>query len=277
MKRILLILALTTFGLWAQTPPSTNTPVPSAEPVNFEFPTNRPIPLQQRLRARTNSLALPTLGAPGAATNTGAASRNLPRTSPQVNSPAATEARSVGSTTNIDGTIAITPTNPDGTASPEDLIPEGMINIQKMDIDQFLGVYAGLANRTVLRPNALAAPQVTIVTKGTLTRREALQAFDTVIGLNGITMINVGEKFVKAVAQTGAGMEGQPFSKTEVADIPEFGQFTSHIVQLKHLKPSELIPVIQPLSKTQAGGLLAIDSSNILLIRDYAENVKRML
>lgn len=251
--------------------------MPSAEPVNFEFPTNRPSLLQQRLRARTNTLALPTLAAPGTPAGTGAVPRNLPRSSPQVNPPAQADTGSSSTTTNADGTIAITPVNPDGTASPEDLIPEGMINIQKMDVDQFLGVYAGLANRTVLRPNALAAPQVTIVTKGTLTRREALQAFDTVLGLNGITMINVGEKFVKAVAQTGAGMEGQPFSKTELADIPEFGQFTSHIVQLKHLKPSELIPVIQPLSKTQAGGLLAIDSSNILLIRDYAENVKRML
>lgn len=194
-----------------------------------------------------------------------------------MNSPAGTDSRSTSSTTNADGTIAITPINPDGTSSPEDIIPEGTINIQKMDLDQFLSVYAGLANRTILRPSALAAQQITIITKGTLTRREALQAFDTVLGLNGVTMINVGEKFVKAVAQTGAGMEGQPFSKTDMADIPEFGQFTSHIVQLKHVKPSEMIPVIQPLSKTQAGGLLAIDSSNILLIRDYAENVKRML
>ena len=278
MKRILLILASTSLGLWAQTPPpGTNTPAQNPQPVNLEFPTNRPQLSLPRPRPRTNSTALPALAAPGAATSPGSAPRSLPRTSSQAPPPTATDSRSTSSTTNSDGTIAITPVNPDGTSSPEDIISEGTINIQKMDLDQFLNVYATLANRTILRPSALAAQQITIVTKGTLTRREALQAFDTVLGLNGVTMIDVGEKFVKAVAQTGAGMEGQPFSKTAMADIPEFGQFTSHIVQLKHVKPSEMIPVIQPLSKTQASGLVAIDSSNILLIRDYAENVKRML
>jgi general secretion pathway protein D len=284
VKRILLILALTNLGLWAQTPPTgTNAPAQSPGAVSFEPPTNRQQILQQRLRARTNTaapplnMAMPTVGASGAATNAIAAQRNLSRSSPQIGAPSVAGARPAANAPGDDGNIAIAPTNPDGTFSPEDVIPEGTIDIRKMDLDQFLSLYADYANRTVLRPTALAAQQISLTTKGSLTRREALQAFDTVLGLNGVSMINVGEKFVKAVPQTQAGQEGQPFSKTEMGDIPELGQFTSHIVQLKNVKPSEIVPVLQPLSKTQAGGLLPIDSSNILLIRDYSENVKRML
>jgi len=285
VKRILLILALTNLGLWAQTPPSgTNTPAQGPGPASIEFPTNRQQILQQRLRARTNTVALPpslgavpTAGASGPRTNTGAATRNLPRSSTQANTPAVDGARSTTNAPDAEGNIAIVPTNPDGTISPDDIIPEGTIDIRKMDLDQFLSLYADYANRTILRPSSLAAAQVTLTTKGSLTRREALQAFDAVLGLNQITMINVGEKFVKAVPQTQAGQEGQPFSKTEMGDLPELGQFTSHIVQLKHVKPAEMIPILQPLSKTQAGGLLPIESSNMLMIRDYSENVKRML
>ncbi len=50
----------------------------------------------------------------------------------------------------------------------------------------------------------------------------------------------------------------------------------THIVQLKYVKPSEMMPVIQPLSKLQ-NSLFAIDANGILVIRDLAENIQRML
>ena len=54
-------------------------------------------------------------------------------------------------------------------------------------------------NRTILRPTSLPAPTITLKTQTPLTKREAIQAFDAVLALNGVAMINVGEKFVKAV------------------------------------------------------------------------------
>src|SRR5262249_17512997 len=82
---------------------------------------------------------------------------------------------------------------------------------------------------------------------------------------------------VKAVPQTQAGQEGQVFNKLEASQLPDMGQFVSHVVQLKYAKPTEVVPSLQPFAKAQAGGLLPIDSSQILVLRDYSENVKRML
>jgi general secretion pathway protein D len=54
------------------------------------------------------------------------------------------------------------------------------------------------------------------------------------------------------------------------------GSYVTHIVQLKYLKPSEMVPIIQPFAKL-ANSICPIDANGILVLRDNAENVKRML
>jgi general secretion pathway protein D len=54
------------------------------------------------------------------------------------------------------------------------------------------------------------------------------------------------------------------------------GTYVTHIVQLKYVKPSDMVPILQPFSKLQ-GSITPIEANGILVLRDYAENVKRML
>lgn len=142
-------------------------------------------------------------------------------------------------------------------------------------IDQVLDYYAQLTGRTVLRPSSLTGT-VTIKTHNDLTRREAIEALDSVLALNGITMINRGERFVKAVQQQQAGQEAAAFSNVNEKDLPEAEQYTTQIVQLKNAKPSEVVQALTPFAKNPTG-IVGIDSSQIIVLRDYAANVKRML
>lgn len=158
----------------------------------------------------------------------------------------------------------------------EELIPAGTINFPATDLNQVLQIYSELVNRTVLRPANLPAPLITLKTQTPLTKKEAIEAFDAVLEMNGITMINIGDKFVKAVPTTQANQEGAPFNKLDAAQLPEVGQYVTHVVQLKYVKPSEMLPVLQPFAKLQ-GSILPIDTSQILVLRDYSENIKRML
>lgn len=149
-------------------------------------------------------------------------------------------------------------------------------NFPSIDINTFLNFYAELVGRTILRPANLPAPLITLKTQTPLTRTEAIQAFDTVLAMNGITMINVGEKFVKAVPFGQAAQEAAQFSKVEAGELPESAQYVTYMVQLKYVKPSEVLPVLQPFSRIP-NSILAVESSQMLVIRDYSENVKRML
>ena len=177
-----------------------------------------------------------------------------------------------------------TPLTPDpnaASAAPanrpvEDVIPPGVIKFQAVDLAQVLDIYAELVNRTILRPTTLPAPVITLKTQTALTKSEAIQALDAVLGMNGIVMINVGDKFVKAVPSTTAGTAGAKKDSRNFGDLPEIGQYVTHIYKTKFVKPTELVTVLQPFANIP-NAVLPIDSSQILVLRDFTENVKRML
>ena len=174
--------------------------------------------------------------------------------------------------------IAITPPAPTTNALSDETLPAGVINFPATDLNQVLQIYAELVGRTVLRPTTLPAPTITLKTQTPLTKQEAIQAFDAVLALNGIAVVNVGDKFVKVVSSGQAGQIGAPFSKAAGDQLPDMGQFVTHVVQLTNAKPSEVVQALTPFASAGlANGILPIDSSQILVLRDYSENVKRML
>jgi len=176
-------------------------------------------------------------------------------------------------------TNAIFPANNSLAAlGPDDLLPENSLTrFQGMPLDQFLQIYAEITDRVVLRPYALPNTPITLdASKKGLTKSEAMHAMDTVLELNGITMINVGDKFVTAVPSQQALQEGAAFSDADAADLPEAGQFITKVVQLKYALPSELAQLVGSFGKLQ-GGVVAIDSTQTLVLRDYAANIKRMM
>jgi len=161
-------------------------------------------------------------------------------------------------------------------SSLEEPLPQGMIDFRAADLNQVLDIYSMMVNRTILRPATLPAPTITLTTHGQLTVREGIQALEAVLGLNGITMVNMGDKFVKAMPEAQGITAGARFDTNSAALLPEMGQYMTHVVQLKYAKPSEMLAVLQPFGKIP-GGILPIDVSQILVLRDYTENVKRML
>jgi general secretion pathway protein D len=150
-----------------------------------------------------------------------------------------------------------------------------LLNFNNTPLDQVFDTYSRLSGRTVLRPATLPG-QITIKTLTPLTPEEAIQALNTVLALNGITIIPQGEKFVKAVLPTSAPTEGTPFSKMDASQIPEGDQFITQIVKLKYAAPEEVAQAMAPLTKNPSG-VVAIPSAQTIILRDLSSVVKRML
>jgi general secretion pathway protein D len=165
---------------------------------------------------------------------------------------------------------------PPTNTPPEEIVPAGTINFPAMDLNQVLQFYAELVNRTVLRPTSLPAPTITLKTQTALTRSEAKAALDDVLAMNGIAMINFGEKFVKAVPLTQAGQVGAEFNTTAITNLPNMGQFVTKIVPLRYSKPSAFTQILTPFSSGVANAVIPFDDNGILVLRDLTENVKRM-
>ena len=244
-----LILLLTGFDLWAQMPPATNLAPPQRPGSRFPTETNG-VPVRPALPGLPTPTAPPTATVPAAPMT--------PATPPAAAAP---------------NNVAA-PAPVEKPSAPAE-VPAYSYNFQGVDVNQVLDLYADLVGRTVLRaslPNA----SIVLHTQSQLTKSEAMQALQAVLALNGISLINVGDKFVKVVPSTDANAQAAPLDYSAAAKLPELGSYVTHIVQLKYIKPTEMIPIIQPFARLQ-NSILAIDSNGILVLRDYAENVKRML
>ena len=164
---------------------------------------------------------------------------------------------------------------PPAAQPPEEMIPAGNINFQGVDVSQVLEVYAKLVGRTLLRAG-LPSASIVLKTETPLTKSEAIQALQAVLSLNGIEVINIGDKFVKVLSVGDANTAAAEFNDKDASQLPDLGTYVTHIVQLKNIKPTEMVPIIQPFAKLP-NSILPIDSNGILVLRDNAENVKRML
>jgi general secretion pathway protein D len=172
--------------------------------------------------------------------------------------------------------VTVTPkTASTNNTPPEEMIPAGNINFQGVDVSQVLDVYAQLVGRTMLRAG-LPAAQIILRTETPLTKTEAIQALQAVLALNNIALVNVGDKFVKVLPIADANSAGAKIDHGDASLLPEMGSYVTHIVQLKYIKPSVMMPLILPFAKL-ANAIFPIDDNGILVLRDNAENVKRML
>jgi general secretion pathway protein D len=125
---------------------------------------------------------------------------------------------------------------------------------------------------------ARSLPTATIVlkTQSPLTKTEAIEALQAVLSLNGIELIPIGDKFVKVLPPDQAGGAGAKIDTSDASQLPDLGPYVTHIVQLNYVKPSAMQQIITPFAKL-AGSITPLDDNGILILRDNAENVKRML
>ncbi|HEX3717642.1 MAG TPA: secretin N-terminal domain-containing protein [Verrucomicrobiae bacterium] len=226
-------------------------------------------------RITTNGTATPVPSAATPVTPASTPSRrtggpNIPYT-PRVPSPAPTAAP-----------LAPRPATPPGLTASTNSAPEKadiMYTFPAIPVEQLLDIYADLVGRTLLRssagPAAITPTQtVTLKTESPLTKSEAIIALETILGMNGITIVPLGDKFAKVVTEAVAGHEGGIISTN--ATVPEAGKFVTQIVQVKYASLDDLSKVLQPFSR-MPDSIIALPSTQTLILRDYAENVNRMM
>jgi general secretion pathway protein D len=147
-------------------------------------------------------------------------------------------------------------------------------------VDVLLDFYADLVHRTLLHTGVGQAAvskdaTITLKTESPLTRTEAIEALETILGMNGITIVPIGDKFAKVVAEVAAPAEGGLIN-TNTNNIAEAGKMVTQIIQVKYTALEDLGVVLKPFSKMN-NAIIGLPSTQTLILRDYAENVNRMV
>jgi general secretion pathway protein D len=196
--------------------------------------------------------------------------RPQPATPPAIAPPAFPESRRASEPVRMPATLRSN-VEPAGAQLPV------VLNFPNAPLIQVFELYSQLTDRLVLYPSQLQTQTISLTTPPDLhlTPYEAILAIEGALALNGVTLIHQGERFVKAVPAAQSIMEGGAISQVDAEDLMDAEQFVTQVVQLKVAIPSEVAAVLGSFSKTP-GGIVPIDSSMILVLRDYSSNVKRM-
>lgn len=152
----------------------------------------------------------------------------------------------------------------------------GLLKFEDADVLMVLQYYQDLSGRTVVRPSTLPSAKITLQSARPISALKALQMLDTVLAQNGIVMIPQGSDIVKAVPAAAAAVEAVPICELSAEELPESQSYTCYIVRLKERRPRDVAQMLQPFAKLP-NSILSIDDGGLLVLRDYAVNVKRML
>jgi len=182
------------------------------------------------------------------------------------------EESDVAETTPPPPLLPITP----GTSQSDVLVG---LKYENIDVDEVLKQYSDWTGLALMKDPKVptAGIKITLKCPKRLPKKEAMLAIESVLAMNGIGLVPMGDKFLKVVAIGTARTQGM---KTERVDLAKKLSDTDHlisgIVELKNLEISEAQTAIQGLLHDYAK-VIPLERINSLLITETANNFKQIL
>ncbi|GBL27401.1 type II secretion system protein D [Verrucomicrobiota bacterium] len=172
----------------------------------------------------------------------------------------------------IAGTVAATPVP---SLSGTDKV--GPMMLRDETIGQVLELLQRWTGKTVLRPQALPASLYTLSLPATATRNDALLAIETLLTLNGVAVIQQGDKFLKVVPNNVAKSESPTLLSESALSLPPSGRVASKIFLLKHANGQEVVVQIQGmLNSTLGTPPVFFSRNNAILVTDSIMNLQKI-
>ncbi len=110
-----------------------------------------------------------------------------------------------------------------------------------------------------------------------LTKEEAMQAIETILAMNGIAMIPMGEKFLKIINISNARQEGmtiQPFDPDKIYTAAD--QLMTQVIPLRYVVYADVQEIVQQLLHGY-GKVIKLDRVNSILVTDTSANIGRIV
>ena len=153
----------------------------------------------------------------------------------------------------------------------------GPVILRDETIAQVLDLMQRWTGKSILRPQALPASVYTLSLPASITRDEALLAIETLLNLNGIAVIQQGDKFLKVVPNLVAKAESPTLLTGSTLTLPPSGRIATKIFTLKHANAQEFIlQITSSLNTTLASPPVYFGRNNAFLITDSITNLQKI-
>ncbi len=179
------------------------------------------------------------------------------------------------------GVPAPAPTNQWAAAGSTLMSTNQLISLAFQDapVDQILDFYAQMTGRTLIRaPDIAKAAPITLRGQTRLTAEEARHAIETVLAINNVALVPMGEKFLKVVLSPAAAQEAVPIGRDpKRADLKPTDQLITQIIEVKHITLEEAQPIVQVLLHAAYGRVYPLQRANSLMVTDTQTSIARVL
>ena len=153
----------------------------------------------------------------------------------------------------------------------------GPVILRDETVAQVLDLMQRWTGKSILRPQALPASVYTLSLPASITRDEALLAIETLLNLNGIAVIQQGDKFLKVVPNLIAKSESPTLLTGSTLTLPPSGRIATKIFTLKHANAQEFIlQIVSSLNATLASPPVYFGRNNAFLITDSITNLQKI-
>ncbi|MCX8488669.1 MAG: type II secretory pathway, component PulD, partial [Opitutales bacterium] len=153
----------------------------------------------------------------------------------------------------------------------------GPVILRDETVAQVLDLMQRWTGKSILRPQALPASVYTLSLPASITRDEALLAIETLLNLNGIAVIQQGDKFLKVVPNLVAKSESPALLTGSTLTLPPSGRIATKIYTLKHANAQEFVTQITSgLNATLASPPIFFGRNNAFLITDSITNLQKI-
>ena len=162
----------------------------------------------------------------------------------------------------------LTPAAPEETVLP--------LKLRDAPLELILDLLETWTGRTILRPQALPTPTFTLTTKDPMPKSEALRALETLLNLNQIGLVRMGDKFLKVVPLQSVRMESPQIVEGSTLDLPPSGQIVTKLFQFQFLRVNEFLPQVAALLNQNVSQPVIFEKNNAALLTDSITTIQRV-
>ncbi len=142
---------------------------------------------------------------------------------------------------------------------------------------QVIKILEALSGKLVLQSSNLPNAKINFATKSRMVRSEAVAAFESLLSLNGIAIIPVGEKYLKAVPSDSVATQAPQFIMGSPSDLPVSLNFYTKLFELEYMEMDKLGDKLKPfLSAGKVSSAEVFPRSNAVLVTDTLANLQRI-
>lgn len=146
------------------------------------------------------------------------------------------------------------------------------VNGPSMPIREFVAQVAEITGKTIVLDPSAKSQEVTVFSNVSLDADAVYELFLTVLKVNNLAASESGE-IVTVIRAQMAKTSGRMVSEDD--DLPH-DLVVTRVVPVKHVASSELVKTMRSMS-AQTAHMAAIASPNVVIIADYAGNMRRLL